>query len=117
MSNLIASMTRFSTAMAMFGVEQLKKTVKVVGDGAEMSKTVNELGKTLDSLTDALAHNLGGKKKETLKSVGQVTEQTLKRTLNSLDGVYPRQVLKGTTELVERTRDVTAGWASAVVEK
>ena len=54
MSNLIASMARFSTAMILFGVEQMEKTMNVVGGDEEISKTVDEFEKTLHSLTDVL---------------------------------------------------------------
>jgi hypothetical protein len=120
MSNLIASMARFSTAMTLFGVEQLEKTMNVVGGGEDVSKTIEEFEKTLNSLTEVLSGKMDEKKKDTLESVTKMTEETVNRTLDTMEVVDPREVLKASTDLLQRTSDVTAGWvsrAASAVEK
>ena len=120
MSNLIASMARFSTAMTLFGVDQLEKTMNVVGGGAELAKTVEEFESTLNSLTSVLTEKMDDKKKDTLHSVTKMAEETVSRTLDSMEVVDPREVLKATTDLLQKTSDVTAGWvsrAASAVEK
>ncbi len=120
MSNLIASMARFSTAMTLFGVDQLEKTMNVVGGGAELAKTVEEFESTLNSLTSVLTDKLDDKKKDTLHSVTKMAEETVSRTLDSMEVVDPREVLRATTDLLQKTSDVTAGWvsrAASAVEK
>ena len=120
MSNLIASMARFSTAMTLFGVDQLEKTMNVVGGGAELSKTVEEFESTLNSLTSVLTDKMDEKKKDTLHSVTKMAEETVSRTIDSMEVVDPREVLKATTDLLQKTSDVTAGWvsrAASAVEK
>lgn len=120
MSNLIASMARFSTAMTLFGVDQLEKTMNVVGGGAELTKTVEEFETTLNSLTSVLTEKMDDKKKDTLHSVTKMAEETVSRTIDSMEVVDPREVLKATTDLLQKTSDVTAGWvsrAASAVEK
>jgi hypothetical protein len=120
MSNLIASMARFSTAMTLFGVDQLEKTMNVVGGGAELAKTVEEFETTLNSLTSVLTEKMDDKKKDTLHSVTKMAEETVSRTIDSMEVVDPREVLKATTDLLQKTSDVTAGWvsrAASAVEK
>lgn len=120
MSNLIASMTRFSTAMTLFGIEQLEKSMNVVGGADELSKTVEEFEKTLNSLTDVLNGKIDEKKKETLQSVTKMTEDTVNRTLDGMEMVDPREVVKASTDLLQKSSDVAAGWvsrASSAVEK
>ena len=120
MSNLIASMARFSTAMTLFGVDQLEKTMNVVGGGAELAKTVEEFETTLNSLTTVLTEKMDDKKKDTLHSVTKMAEETVSRTIDSMEVVDPREVLKATTDLLQKTSDVTAGWvsrAASAVEK
>jgi hypothetical protein len=113
MNKLIVSMTRFSTAMALFAVDQVEKTVKVVGGGGEaLSKTVDGIEGTLNSLTDILAGKMDEKKRNTLQSVAKMTEDTVQRTIDSVDVIVPREAFHGTTELMEKTRDATAGWLS-----
>ena len=120
MSNLIASMARFSTAMTLFGVDQLERTMNVVGGGAELAKTVQDFENTLESLTSVLTEKMDEKKKETLHSVSKMAEETVSRTMDSMEVVDPREVLKATTDLLQKTSDVTAGWvsrAASAVEK
>ncbi len=120
MSNLIASMARFSTAMVLFGVEQMEKTMNVVGGEEELSKTVEEFEKTLHSLTDVLTGKMDKKKKETLESVTNMTEETVDRTLDTIEVIDPREMLKASTDFLQKTSDVTASWVSrtaSAVEK
>jgi hypothetical protein len=119
-SNLIASMARFSTAMTLFGVEQLEKTMNVVGGGQEVSKTVEEFEKTLNSLTEVLTGKMDEKKKETLQSVSKMTEETVNRTMEGMNAVDPRELLKASSDFLQKTSDATAGWvskAASAVEK
>lgn len=120
MSNLIVSMARFSTALALFGVEQLEKTMNIPGGGQDVSKSVDELETTLNSLTDVLAGKMDKKKKETLHSVAKMTEETISRSVDSMEMMDPREVLKASTDFLQKTSDVTATWASkaaSAVEK
>ncbi len=94
--------------------------MNVVGGGAELSKTVEEFEATLNSLTTVLTEKMDDKKKDTLHSVSKMAEETVSRTLDSMDVVDPREVLKATTDLLQKTSDVTAGWvsrAASAVEK
>lgn len=116
MSNLISSMARFSTAMTLFGVEQLEKTMNVFGGEAELSKTIEEFEKTLNSMTNILTGKMDEKKKETVQSLGKMTEETVSRTLDSMNVLDPREVLKASTEMLQKTSDVTAEWVSRTAE-
>jgi len=120
MSNLITSMTRFSTAMTLFGVEQLEKTMNSVGGDEALSKTVTDFEKTLNALTEVLTGKLDKKKKDTLESVTKMTEETVGRTIDTMDVMDPRDVLKATTDMLQKTSDLTAEWVSkgaSAVEK
>ena len=120
MSNLIASMARFSTAMTMFGVEQLEKTIGSVGGGEQLTKTVEDFESTLNSLTDVLTGKLDQQKKETVRSISKLTEESVDRTMDTMEVMDPREALKASTEMLQRTTDVTAEWLSrtaSVVEK
>jgi len=120
MSNLIASMARFSTAMTLFGVEQVERTMNIVSGGKDLATSVEELEKTLDSLTDVLMGKIDDKKKETLNSVSKMAEESINRTMEGMEVVDPREVLKASTDLLQKTSDVTANWvsrAASAVEK
>ena len=117
MSNLISSITRFSTAMTLFTVDQLERSVKIVSNGDSMSQAVEGFEKTLNSLTDVLAVKMDKKKKSTLQSVSNMAQETVKRTLGGVEEVAAPEAFKGTTELVEKTRDMAAEWIGKVASK
>src|SRR5437879_13314873 len=112
MSNLIASMARFSTTLTLYGGEQLEKTANIVGSSEELSKTVEEFEKTLDSLSDVLSGKIDEKKKDTMQSVTKMTEETVNRTVDGMELMDPRKVLKATMDLLQKTSDATASWVS-----
>ena len=120
MTHLVVSMLRFSAALTLYGVEQLENSLNLVEDGADLSKTIQGFEKTLDSLSDVLMREMDEKKKETLASVSKVSEDVVSRTLNGMDIMDPREVLKASSDLLQKTSDVTAKWvskAAAAVEK
>ena len=120
MTNLVVSMLRFSAALTLYGVEQLENSLNLVGDAADLSKTIQGFEKTLDSLSNVLMRELDEKKKETLESVSKASEDVVSRTLEGMDIMDPREVLKVSSDLLQKTSDVTAKWvskAAAAVEK
>jgi vacuolar-type H+-ATPase subunit E/Vma4 len=113
-------MARFSTAMTLFGVEQLEKTMNVVGGEEEMSKTVEDFEKTLNSLAEVLTGKIDKKKRDTVNSVTKMAEETVDRTMDSMEVMDPREVLKASTDILQKTSDATADWVSrtaSAVEK
>lgn len=120
MTNLVVSMLRFSAALTLYGVEQLENSLNLVEDGADLSKTIRGFEKTLDSLSDVLMREMDEKKKETLESVSKASEDVVSRTLNGMDIMDPREMIKASSDLLQKTTDVTAKWvskAAAAVEK
>jgi conjugal transfer/entry exclusion protein len=116
MTNLIVSMLRFSAAITLYSVEQLEQSMNVVEGGKELGKTVDGFGKTLDSLTDVLMKDMDQKKKETLESVSRASHDMVSRTMDGMDMMDPRQVMKASSELLQKTSDVTAKWVSKAAE-
>ena len=120
MTNLVVSMLRFSAALTLYGVEQLENSLNLVGDAADLSKTIQGSEKTLDSLSNVLMRELDEKKKETLESVSKASEDVVSRTLNGMDIMDPREMIKASSDLLQKTTDATAKWvskAAAAVEK
>jgi hypothetical protein len=56
------------------------------------------------------------KKKETLESVSKASHDMVNRTLEGMDMMDPRQVLKASSDLLQKTSDVTAKWVSKAAE-
>jgi hypothetical protein len=120
MSNLIVSMLRFSAAMTLYNFEQFEKTLSVLEGGADAGKTLEGFEKALNAMTDVLTNEMDEQKKQTLQSVTKMTEETVNRSLEGMEIMDPKQVLQATTDLLQKTSDVTAQWvskAASAVEK
>jgi vacuolar-type H+-ATPase subunit E/Vma4 len=120
MQSLIVSMMRFSAALTLFGMEQLQSSLDVVEGEEDFSKAMDRFEKALDSMTDALVNKIDDKKKDTLKSVTKMSEDVVGRTMDSMNVVDPREVLRATNDLLKKTTDATAEWvskAASAVEK
>ena len=116
MTNLVVSMLRLSAAMTLYGIEQLEHSVNVAEGGSEFGKTIESFEKTLDSLTNVLMKAMDEKKKETLHSATKAFEDVTHRTMEGLDIIDPRHVLKASSDLLQKTSDVTAKWVSKAAE-
>jgi hypothetical protein len=116
MTNMIVSMMRLSAAMTLYSVEQLERSIDVVDGSAEVGKTFEGFEKTLNSLTDVLMREMDQKKKETLQSVSKASQEMVSRTIEGMELADPRQVMKMSGEMLQKTSDVTAKWVSKAAE-
>ena len=120
MTNMVVSMIRFSAAMTLYGVEQMENSLNVIEGGTELSKTMEGFEKTLNSLTDVLMRELDENKKETLQSVSKASEDMVGRTMDGMGIMDPREVMRVSGDLLQKTSDATSKWvskAASVVEK
>jgi GTPase involved in cell partitioning and DNA repair len=120
MQNLMIALMRFSAAVTLYGMEQVQKSMNVVDGGEDLSKAMDRLEKTLNSLTDTLVNKIDDSKRETLKSVTKMSEDVIGKTMDGVSMMDPREVLKATNDLMQKTSDATADWvskAASAVEK
>lgn len=116
MTNLAVSMLRFSAALTLYSVEQLEHSLNVVEGGADLSKTIQGFELTLDSLSEVLMREMDEKKKETLQSVSKASRDMVGRTMEGMEIMDPREVIKASSDLLQKTSDVTAKWVSKAAE-
>ena len=116
MTNLVVSMVRFSAALTLYGVEQLENSLSLLEGGTDVSKTILGMEKTLNSMSDVLMREMDAKKKETLDSVSKASQEMVDRTLEGMEIMDPREVFKASTDLLQKTSDVTAKWVSKAAE-
>lgn len=120
MTNLVVSMLRFSAAFTLYGVEQLENSLKVAEGGDKANQAIEGFGKTLNAVTDVLIRDMDQKKRETLESVSRASEDMVHRTMEGAEILDPREVMKVSTDLLQKTSDVTAKWvgkAASAMEK
>ena len=116
MTNLVVSMVRFSAALTLYGVEQLENSLSLLEGGTDVSKTILGMEKTLNSMSDVLMREMDAKKKETLDSVSKASKEMVDRTLEGMEIMDPREVFKASSDLLQKTSDVTAKWVSKAAE-
>ena len=116
MTNLAVSMLRFSAALTLYSVEQLERSLNIVEGGADLSKTIQGFELTLDSLSEVLMREMDEKKKETLQSVSKASRDMVGRTMEGMEIMDPREVIKASSDLLQKTSDVTAKWVSKAAE-
>ncbi|HWP84971.1 MAG TPA: hypothetical protein VNN17_07270 [Terriglobia bacterium] len=116
MTNLIVSMLRLSAAMTLYSVEQMEKSINLIEGGSEVTKTMESLEKTLDSLSNVLMRELDEKKKDTLRSVSKASEDMVHRAMEGIELVDPREVMKASSELLQKSSEVTSKWVSKAAE-
>jgi hypothetical protein len=120
MTNLVVSMLRFSAAFTLYGVEQLENSLKVAEGGEKANQAIEGFEKTLNAVTEVLIRDMDQKKKDTLQSVSKASEDMVHRTMEGAEILDPREVMKVSTDLLQKTSDVTAKWvgkAASAMEK
>ena len=116
MTNLAVSLLRFSAALTLYSVEQLERSMNVVEGSNDLTKTIEGVEHTLDSVSDVLMRQLDEKKKDTLESVRKASKDMVDRTMDGMEIMDPREVIKASSDLLQKTSDVTAKWVSKAAE-
>ena len=107
MEKLIISMMRFSTAVTLFGMEQLESAMSM-GGTQDISNTMERFRHSLDSFTDMLSKEIDPRKREALKSVTNMSEEAVHRTMEGMSSVDPREMMRTTSDLLRKTSDSVA---------
>lgn len=122
MQDVMEAMVRFSSAMAMFGVQQLKNTADIAMDpqnsAAKLQKTLDQMTKmmegTLDENNKATSHKLAGAGEELISSIkmpafdpGEVAQTVIDSMRNGIDSL---------TDLVKKTASSVADAAKESAE-
>ena len=112
MEELMVSMMRFSTAMTLFGMEQLQASMKMVGGKENFNDSVDRMRIAMDNLADALVGKLDSKKQGTVDSVAQASRDAVAETMSAfnktmeginLGGVDPAGAWQTTSDMVWKT--------------
>ncbi len=129
MQDVMEAMVRFSSAMAMFGVQQLKNTAEIAMDpqngAAKLQKNLDQITQlmegTLDENNKATSQKIAGAGEELISSIrmpafdpGEVAHTLIEAMRNGIDS-FTELVKKTATSVAEAAKDsgegVTAGAA------
>ena len=112
MQDLITSMERFSTALTLFGLEQLEHTMSAIEGPATLWMSIDRLEDALNALSDVLTAMIDGEKKETLNSVTNTSRDLVNRALDGARMLDPRDVLRTGNDMLQKTTGATSEWIS-----
>lgn len=112
MDKFLVSMMRFSTAMTLFGLEQVQGAVTSVGTGDDLTASMERMRKAMDAFSEAVMGQVDDSKRETLETVTRVSEDTMRRAFAGVASsmVDPREMVRMTTDMVKKTSDSVVQW-------
>jgi hypothetical protein len=116
MQNLIVAMVRFSTAVTLYGYEQLQSAYEMSQKGADLLRNADRLEGILNSLSDSLVERLDPSKQDTLRSFTGMARDAVSGSFSSVGTVDPRALLRTMGDLVQKSADAMSSWAGKAEE-
>jgi len=110
MQKLIVSVVRFTTALTLYGIEQIQTVSYVTQSGQDLFKVLDKFEIALDSLTEALVDQIDESKRDTLKSVTNIAEEVVSRSFDSVNLIDPRGVLRMAGVLWQKSSGAMSDW-------
>jgi hypothetical protein len=107
---LLLSSVRLSSAATLFGVQQFESALNGIQDGTGFSGSLEQVGSTVNSLTQCLMDEVAPGKKEALASMEQFTSKIFQQSISGAKALDPRQVVQMATTLAQKSSDMIAGW-------
>jgi hypothetical protein len=84
LQDLLVSGIRISAGLALYGIEQLQNLAASAGSGGGLPAIADQVGITLDSVTDFLASGMDNTKRDALKSVSRVASKAVAKSVEVL---------------------------------
>jgi len=112
MQKLIVSFMRLSSAMTLFGMEQMQSAAGTVSGNTDISKAIDKLVDSIDSVTDRLADEVDASKRETLSTITRISADAVDRTWRGMNmGLMdPNEAMRATSDLLKKTSDSVSDW-------
>ena len=122
MQDVMEAMVRFSSAMAMFGVQQLKNTADIAMDpqnsAAKLQKTLDQITKLMESALDesnkATSHKLADAGEELIASLRMPAFDPGEMSQSLMD--TSRNIVESVTDFVKKTASSVADTAKETAE-
>jgi hypothetical protein len=104
MQELIGSMVRFSTALTLFGLQQMRYAMSAM---VETPMSLDRFRQAVDSAANALTAKIDDQQKTTLNSVNTLSADVIAKTYDSVKNTVadPGRVLRATSDALRRTAE------------
>lgn len=91
LQKMAASSARFSTAMALYGLDRVKSAA-AIRSGKDFHDFINEMNATVSTCSVTLEHEIGDRKKEMLQAVTKAGEDAIDLTIKGLRYADPSRI-------------------------
>lgn len=104
MQDVIASMMRFTTAVTLYGMQQVQNAVVFAADS---QAAMNKFKEALDALTDVVTKQFDTAKTATLESMLQAQKEMVDRGMSAMNvqALDPRDMMATTTDMMRKTTE------------
>ena len=102
LQDLLVSTVRLSTALTLYGLEQLQNVAYARTGRPDLSAAAEKLGTGLDSVTDSLVLGIDETKKDALISVSTAARYVIRKSLEILS---PVTVLEAANDLLKKASE------------
>jgi len=112
MDKFVVSLMRFSTAMTLFGLEQVQGAVTSMGSGEDLTTSMEKMRQAMDAFSETVLKQVDEGKRETAETVTRVSEDTIRRAFAGVSASMadPRELVRVTTDMVKKTSDSVVHW-------
>jgi hypothetical protein len=112
MDQLLVSMMRFSTAVTLFGIQQMESAMNTVTGSENFKDSLDKFRTALDDFSEAVGKEIDKGKRETLDSITRACEDTLKRAMDGMNEnmTDPREALNTAADMMKKATDSLADW-------
>jgi len=112
MDQLLVSMMRFSTAVTLFGIQQMESAMNTVTGSENFKDSLDKFRTALDDFSEAVGKEIDKSKRETLDSITRACEDTLKRAMDGMNEnmTDPREALNTAADLMKKATDSLSDW-------
>src|ERR1043166_2416983 len=100
MQELVDSMVRFSTALTLFGLQQITNTISLASDSEAAKKKIEE---NLDNVTQTLTQQLDSHRRPMVDSVSNLVDKT--REALDVPALNVRKIVDNATDVIRETTD------------
>ncbi|MBI3895853.1 MAG: hypothetical protein HY313_07955 [Acidobacteria bacterium] len=100
----VVSMVRFSSALALYGMENMQTAISFQKGGG-LPKAAENLEAVLDSMAQCLADQMEQNNQEALKSATKIAEQVVQQSVETMTLLDPRRMVKVANNLVQKSTE------------
>ena len=107
---LFLSSLRLSSAATLFGVQQVESALNGWQEGGGIGKQMEQVGDTVNSLTQCLMEQISPGKRQALHSISEVSNSVMRQSIEGMRVLDPFAALKFAGNVAQKSTETVASW-------